>query len=79
MRKVASKEDECMVCLKCGRQLKRESSQAAGYGPVCYRNVFGGSIKTRKKEKSERSGDVFCCDIPGQITLEEYLQTYNAH
>lgn len=64
-----------MICLKCGRKLKNVVSQQAGYGPVCYRRMFGTSLRDGRKDGAAGLDDVFCYDILGQITIEEYLQT----
>lgn len=63
-----------MICLKCGRKLKSELSMDVGYGPVCYRKVFGISQRDRRKDNASESVGTCCYDIPGQMTIEEYLQ-----
>lgn len=64
-----------MKCLICGRALRSPQSKKLGYGPICYRRAFG---KTMKKMKTESVKEVFnsfpSYDIPGQISIEEYLQ-----
>lgn len=62
-----------MICLNCGRKLKNVASREAGYGPVCYRKMFGTSLRSNKDSLSKIT-DAHCCNIPGQMTLEEYLQ-----
>lgn len=63
-----------MTCLKCGRKLSSAVSREAGYGPVCYRKIFGTSMKTRYKDSVSETTDVPYHSIQGQITMEEYLQ-----
>ena len=63
-----------MKCCACGRELKSVESRKIGYGPVCYKTVFGISIK-KKKDKMETS-DIFTFpyyEIPGQITIDDYF------
>lgn len=64
-----------MICLNCGRKLKSVESREAGYGPVCYRKMFGTSLRSNRKNKVLEAADTPCYDIPGQMTMEEYLQT----
>ena len=64
-----------MICLSCGRKLKSEASVEAGYGPVCYRKIFGVSLKKIHKEKDLDTGNIPYYNIPGQMTMEEYLHT----
>lgn len=63
-----------MKCYACGRELKSATSREVGYGPVCYRTVFGTSIK-KKKDKAETSdcSDFPYYEIPGQMSIEDYL------
>ena len=63
-----------MKCCAYGRELKSVESRKIGYGPVCYKTVFGISIK-KKKDKME-SSDIFnfpYYEIPGQITIDDYF------
>lgn len=66
-----------MFCSVCGRKLKSPLSIEAGCGPVCYQNLYGKALNSRE---SLRKGVVVnqtekgCYDIPGQISLEDYLQ-----
>ncbi len=64
-----------MICLNCGRKLKSVESREAGYGPVCYRKMFGTSLRSGRKSKVSETDVTPCYDIPGQMTMEEYLQT----
>ena len=63
-----------MICLNCGRKLKSEASKEAGYGPVCYRKMFGTRLRSSRKDRISEMSDTTCYDIPGQMTMEEYLQ-----
>lgn len=65
-----------MKCSLCGRKLKNEKSQEIGYGPVCYRKIFGSSLKRQNIRDRGRGGkDIPYYDIPGQIEIEEYLKS----
>ena len=64
-----------MICLNCGRKLKSVSSREAGYGPVCYRKMFGTSLRSSRKDSVSETADTLSYNIPGQMTMEEYLQT----
>lgn len=33
------------VCMECGRKLRSQQSKEVGYGPVCYKRVFGTSVR----------------------------------
>ncbi len=60
-----------MTCSLCGRRLKNERSQKIGYGPVCYRRMFGSPPKRQSIKNRDSGGE----DIPGQIGIEEYLKS----
>lgn len=62
-----------MRCSICGRQIKTAESCKRGYGPVCYRKKFGIDLRVsnRGEEESMKSSDY---NLPGQISLEDYLQ-----
>lgn len=65
-----------MKCSICGRTLRKPQSMELGYGPVCYRRKFGISPRMRRQNKDAPSeGIMLDYNIPGQITIEEYLQT----
>lgn len=40
-----------MICLNCGRKLKSVASREAGYGSVCYRKMFGISLRSSRKDR----------------------------
>jgi len=63
-----------MICLNCGRKLRSAVSREAGYGPVCYRKMFGTSLQSSRKDRASEATDTIYHDIPGQMTMEEYLQ-----
>ena len=67
-----------MTCLLCGRKLMNQKSQEMGYGPVCYRKVFGRSYGCRRiKDRGGGDGgeDIPYFDIPGEMSIEEYLKS----
>ncbi len=63
-----------MTCSLCGRKLKNEKSQEIGYGPVCYRRLFG-STSGRQRIRDRGGGNIPYYDIPGQIDIEDYLKS----
>lgn len=63
-----------MICLNCGRKLKSVASREAGYGPVCYRKMFGTSLRSSYKNSVPEINDTPHYNLPGQMTMEEYLQ-----
>lgn len=65
-----------MKCSICGRTLRDPKSMELGYGPVCYRRKFGFSPRLRRQSKDTSSDSwMLNYNIPGQITIDEYLQT----
>lgn len=70
-----------MVCSVCGRKLKSPLSIEAGCGPVCYQKLHGVSLKRHKvsgeKTNAQKTGSI-CFDIPGQISIDDYLQVISA-
>lgn len=63
-----------MICLKCGRILKSEKSRELGYGPVCYKSLFGSARKSRPKKQPMPTDDFPYYDIPGQMSLDDFLR-----
>ncbi len=64
-------------CALCGRTLKDPKSIKLGYGPTCYRKYMWGDIAKADKENDgllSPSG-LPTYDIPGQVTIEGYLDT----
>lgn len=64
-----------MNCYGCGRALKSQKSRELGYGPVCYKKIFGTSAKIRGLPKKESTDDFPYYNIPGQMTLDDYLNS----
>lgn len=64
-----------MICANCGRKLKRIASKEAGYGPVCYKKLFGISLKCSHQDNALENANVSYHTLQGQITMEEYMQT----
>lgn len=65
-----------MMCALCGRKLKNQSSIELGYGPVCYKKVFGNKIinrNTKKVSSGNKHNDPINYNILGQMNLEDYL------
>ncbi len=65
-----------MKCEICGRTLKSDKSRELGFGPVCYKKVYGsrGNRKKTSSKISKNSAEVpEHYDIPGQMNLEDYL------
>lgn len=66
-----------MFCSVCGRKLKSPASISVGCGPVCYRKLHGTTLESfgqSRKETIINQTDMECDDIPGQISLEDYLK-----
>lgn len=64
-----------MTCSACGRRLKNPQSKESGYGPVCYRKIFGTGSRNARNDSASHMTDIPYYDIPGQMTLDDYLQT----
>lgn len=64
-----------MICLNCGRKLRSAVSREVGYGPVCYRKMFGTSLRSSRKDNGLGENGISGYNMPGQITIEEYMQT----
>lgn len=62
-----------MTCMVCGRILKSHQSIELGYGSVCYRKAFGRRRKTKSEAANEAGTSFLSYDIPGQMSIEEYL------
>lgn len=62
-----------MECLVCGRELRDPQSRGRGYGPVCYRRIFGAAKPGRGKRPSANWMQDY--EVPGQISIDEYLQS----
>ncbi len=65
-----------MKCSICGRKLKNPKSRELGYGPVCYKRKFGSSPRTSRRGNDIDSPiEEVGYNLPGQISMDEYLQT----
>lgn len=65
-----------MLCAICGRRLRSEKSRQLGYGPVCFKNTFGAVPRIRAGDsKDKTSTDDEEYDIPGQMSIEDFLGT----
>lgn len=42
------------VCMECGRKLRSQQSKEVGYGPVCYKRVFGTSMRIRDGDSKKQ-------------------------
>lgn len=63
-----------MLCSVCGRRLKSRKSKEIGYGPVCYKKAFGVLAGGSSKDNGVLHADsIPYYDIPGQMTIEDYL------
>lgn len=54
--------------------VKERKKQGAGVWPVCYKRTFG-SVKLRGHKENSSAEEMPYYDIPGQITIEEYLKS----
>ncbi len=63
-----------MVCLECGRVLKNQKSKKLGYGPICYKRKYGITPHTSRSD-AQVSAEEVAHNLPGQISMEDYLQT----
>ncbi len=61
-------------CLLCGRNITDPKSVETGYGPVCYRKKFGVTAAAGRRRAVRAASDVPYYNIPGQMTIEEYLK-----
>lgn len=67
-----------MKCKICGRPLKNPQSSKIGYGPVCYRKMFGNKALVKCQKHDISLCDSTYCLIPGQMKMEDYLQIVGA-
>ncbi len=66
-----------MKCGVCGRTLRNPDSKKMGYGPVCYKRTFGSSPRQGRRDQKEpppESAGFY--EIPGQISMEDYLREF---
>ena len=65
-----------MKCSICGRKLKNPKSRELGYGPVCYKRKFGiAPHASRRGADIATAGEETDHNLPGQVSMEDYLQT----
>ena len=66
-----------MKCSICGRKLRNSKSRELGYGPVCYKRKFGITLYASRRDADVPVPAVEEADhnLPGQMTIEDYLQT----
>lgn len=65
-----------MVCGICGRKLNNPKSRELGYGPICYKRKFGITPHMSRRDAPVQAGQETDHNLPGQISMEEYLQTF---
>lgn len=64
-----------MICGVCGRVLKNPDSKKMGFGPVCYKKMFGSPPPKEKKEKqADGYEDFHEYAIPGQMEISDFLK-----
>ena len=63
-----------MNCMACGRRLRNIASQEAGYGPVCYRRLFGGNLKRPRRARDNPEESMVDIQIPGQMELSDFIE-----
>ena len=55
--------------------MEQLSEKLRMYGPVCYKRKFGSNLHSNSKCRDLSYYDIQYYDIPGQMTLGDYLQT----
>ncbi|MEW9124870.1 MAG: DUF6011 domain-containing protein [Thermotaleaceae bacterium] len=61
-----------LVCKRCGRKLKSETSRRRGYGPACYRKIGSDEKKDTEEPKHiEKIEQVK--QLGGQLDIEDVL------
>ncbi|WP_251205865.1 DUF6011 domain-containing protein [Acetatifactor aquisgranensis] len=63
-----------MRCSICGRRLKDARSRELGYGPVCYKRKFGTNMHASRKAVEAPVEEKDDQDLPGQMSMDDYLQ-----
>ena len=51
-------------------------SREIGYGPVCYRREFGPVPHAGRRSNGQHDGQIPDYNIPGQISIEDYLKEF---
>jgi len=66
-------------CAACKRRLTSATARAAGYGPMCFRKLFGKSIPRGAKERKKRSTikQNTVAQSEGQISVFDLLEVIN--
>lgn len=63
-----------MKCLLCGRELSNPQSRELGYGPVCYKRRFGITPHFCPRDGNSSINAALDYELPGQMSMEDYLQ-----
>lgn len=74
MRPAERGNGRMMKCSICGRRLKDTRSKELGYGPVCYKRKFGTTMHASRKTARAPIGEKADQDLPGQMSMDDYLQ-----
>lgn len=63
------------ICTECGRKLRTTQSREVGYGPVCYKKIFGTSLRISDEETKivTPTNSIPYYEIPGQMSIEDFL------
>lgn len=67
-----------MICGICGRVLRNPKSRKMGYGPVCYKKMYGSPPPREKASKTKHSDgieDFREHSISGQMEISDFLQS----
>ena len=67
-----------MKCSICGRKFSNPQSKELGYGPVCYKRKFGTVSHTSKKSEPASVDVEPDYNLPGQMSIDDYLQMISA-
>ena len=63
-----------MKCSVCGRKLTSHKSQEVGYGPVCYRRLFGYCLQENDNRDQKPMDVMTNYEVPVQLSMDDYLQ-----
>ena len=63
-----------MKCRKCGKKIRNPDSVEVGYGPVCYRRLFGGNLKRPRRAGDNPEESMVDIQIPGQMELSDFIE-----
>ena len=56
-------------------KLKSSKSKEVGYGPICYKKLFGSKVKIRNKSVSKSTYKFNLNDMPGQMSIDDFIST----